>query len=168
MRHRSGGAPVRSSSERPHAALPRPDGAWPGEPPGARPDGDEPRPEDVIAFPDGLPGFEACRRFVLLSSSELAPFSVLRALDPPAPAFLLIDPVAVLARYRRVLAEADRRRLQADDQDALLWLAIVSVGGDRSASVNLRAPIVINPRLMIGCQVMPHESLYPLRHPLTL
>jgi flagellar assembly factor FliW len=34
------------------------------------------------------------------------------------------------------------------------------------ATVNLRAPIVINPSRMTGFQVMPHNSLYPLRHPL--
>jgi hypothetical protein len=32
----------------------------------------------------------------------------------------------------------------------------------------LRAPIVINPRLMIGFQVMPHDCLYTIRHPLSI
>jgi flagellar assembly factor FliW len=35
-------------------------------------------------------------------------------------------------------------------------------------SVNLRAPIVVNPARMLGFQVMPHNSLYPLRQPLAL
>ena len=49
-----------------------------------------------------------------------------------------------------------------------MWLAIVTIGADQAAMVNLRAPIVINPRLMIGFQVMPYECLYPLRHPVSL
>ena len=53
-----------------------------------------------------------------------------------------------------------------DDAAPLLWLALVTVDAGQGPSVNLRAPVVINPARMVGCQVMPHDSLYPLRHPL--
>jgi len=134
----------------------------------ADPGGLAPRPEDVIAFPDGVPGFESCRRFVLIASGDTAPFSRLQAVEAPRPAFLTIDPTLVLKRYRRILSPADRLRLDASDDDALLWLAIVTLSPDETASVNLRAPVVINPRVMTGFQVMPHHSLYPVRHPLSL
>ena len=128
----------------------------------------EPHVEDVIAFPDGLPGFEACRRFLMMSSGGAHPFTCLQGLDASSPAFLTIDPARVLTGYRLVLSPSDRRRLDAQENDALVWLAIVTVGPDRAATVNLRAPIVINPRLMIGFQVMPYDCLYPLRHSLSL
>ena len=41
-------------------------------------------------------------------------------------------------------------------------LVTVEQGG--AVSVNLRAPIVINPGTMMGQQVLPHDCLYPLRH----
>lgn len=123
---------------------------------------------DVVSFPDGLPGFEACRRFVLAAPDEAAPFSVLQALDPPEPSFVVIDPAAVVKRYRAVLAQGDRARLGVESHDEVVWLAIVTLDGDGVPSVNLRAPIVINPRVMTGFQVLPHQSLYPLRHPLEL
>lgn len=129
----------------------------------------EPRPEDIVAFPDGVPGFESCHRFVLIAADDTAPFSRLQAVDAPGPAFLTIDPTLALKRYRRILSPADRVRLDVSDEDTLLWLAIVTLSPDETASVvNLRAPIVINPRVMIGFQVMPHHSLYPVRHPLSL
>ena len=31
-------------------------------------------------------------------------------------------------------------------------------------TVNLRAPVVINPAGMVGQQVIPFQSIYPLRH----
>jgi flagellar assembly factor FliW len=127
-----------------------------------------PQAEDVVTFPDGLPGFESCRRFVLLSPDDALPLQCLQGLDAPGPAFLTIDPTLALKRYRLALSPADRRRLDARDDDTLLWLAIVTFAADETATVNLRAPIVINPRTMIGFQVMPHQSLYPLRHPLSL
>ena len=128
----------------------------------------EPRAEDVIAFPDGLPGFESCRRFVLMSLDDAPPFQCLQGLDGSRPAFLAIDPTRVVKRYRLLLSAADRMRLDAREGDALVWLAIVTCGADETATVNLRAPFVINPRPMIGFQVMPHQGLYPLRHPLSL
>ena len=49
-----------------------------------------------------------------------------------------------------------------------LWLALVTMDAGQGPSVNLRAPIVVNPARMLGFQDMPHNSLYPLRHPLAL
>lgn len=123
-------------------------------------------PSDVIAFPNGLPGFERCRRFVLLSSdTELAPFRCLQAMDGPQATFVVIDPRAVLPSYQTGLSHADMARLGATEDSALLWLAIVTLAAEEP-HVNLRAPIVINPATMVGYQLMPSNSLYPLRHPL--
>jgi flagellar assembly factor FliW len=123
---------------------------------------------DVVHFADGLPGFEQNRRFVLLSSPELAPLHVLHHVDGPAASFLAVDPRIVLRDYRTVLSATDRIRLGAGDDASLLWLALVTMDAGQGPSVNLRAPIVINPARMLGFQVMPHNSLYPLRHPLVV
>jgi flagellar assembly factor FliW len=128
----------------------------------------EPRPEDVIAFPDGLPGFESCRRFVVVTYDDDQLFQCLQGLDAPGPAFLTIDPARALKRYRLILSPADRLRLDVRKDDTLLWLAIVMVAPDGTKTVNLRAPVVVNPRIMVGFQVMPHHSLYPIRQPLDL
>ncbi len=121
---------------------------------------------DMVTFPDGLPGFEACRRFVILSSVDMAPIQCLHAVDGPPASFLAIDPRLVMPSYRSVLSQADRLRLGVSDDGLLLWLTLLTVADDNSASANLRAPIVVNPSRMIGFQVMPHNSLYPLRYPL--
>lgn len=123
---------------------------------------------DVVHFADGLPGFEQNRRFVLLSSPELAPLHVLHHVDGPAASFLAVDPRVVLRDYRTVLSATDRIRLGDADDTSLLWLALVTMDAGPGPSVNLRAPIVINPARMVGFQVMPHNSLYPLRHPLAV
>jgi flagellar assembly factor FliW len=124
-------------------------------------------PGDLVSFPSGLPGFERCRSFALLSSEELAPLSYLQAVGGPPASFLVIDPRQVLPDYRCALGQSDLGRLGATESSVLLWLAIVSFTDDDHAWANLRAPVVINPQKMIGYQVLPHNSLYPLRHPLT-
>ena len=119
---------------------------------------------DVVQFPHGLPGFEQCRGFVVLASDSLGPLQCLKAVQGPAASFLVIDPRRVLADYRCELTDNDRRRLGAGADDTLLWLALVTIELDSTITVNLRAPIVINPARMIGCQVVPYHCVYPLRH----
>lgn len=117
----------------------------------------------VVTFTAGLPGFERCRRFVLVSAPALGPFTCLHGLDAPHPSFLTIDPRRVVAGYGPALTAADRRRLDADDGSPLLWLSVVRLDGDR-ATANLRAPIVVNPARLLGVQVLEADSPFAADH----
>jgi flagellar assembly factor FliW len=66
--------------------------------------------------------------------------------------------------YRCELGASDRFRLGVDDDSGLVWLAVVIVAESGEISVNLRAPIVLNPARMTGRQVMPNACVYPLRY----
>ena len=121
---------------------------------------------NAIAFPDGIPGFEECRRFVLLTSDALAPLQRLESIEGPPAAFLGIDPRLVLPDYRCSLSDNDQQALDADVDTTLLWFAIISET-QGVLYANLRAPIVINPQRMIGRQVLPNNGRYPIRHALT-
>jgi flagellar assembly factor FliW len=123
-------------------------------------------PDEIISFPAGLPGFEECRRFVVLSSRELDPFKCLQSVEGPSASFLAVDPRRVFPGYRCVLSDVDRARLGESGEESLVWLAVVSVLDDQTL-VNLRAPVVVNPARMLGYQLMPSNSLYPLRFELT-
>ena len=120
---------------------------------------------DCVSFPLGLPGFERSRSFAVVAGEDFAPFQCLHAVDDPV-SFLVIDPRLVLPDYRCVLSPTDLSRLGATEDTPLVWLSIVSFDEQGGVYVNLRAPIVVNPERMLGYQVMPHNSLYPLRHPL--
>src|SRR5580765_3897992 len=99
---------------------------------------------DIVTMADGVPGFERCRRFVLAALPEIAPFTCVQGLDEPRPSFLAIDPRLIVDGYTQALTDADR------------------------ATANLRAPLVINPRRMVGLQIIPFDSAYALDHPLPL
>jgi flagellar assembly factor FliW len=122
-------------------------------------------PADVLSFPQGLPGFEQNRQFVLLSADDLRPLQCLHAVAGPPASFLAIDPRVVWPRYRCVLREADRAKLGASEETPLVWLGLVAIDEGGAAHVNLRAPVVINPERMLGFQFVPHDTIYPLRHP---
>lgn len=121
---------------------------------------------NAVSFPDGIPGFEACRHFVLLTSDALAPLQRIESIEGPPAAFLGIDPRLVLEGYRSILSATDLRALEADADTTLLWFAIISES-EGVLYANLRAPIVINPQRMVGRQVLPDDGLYPIRHQLT-
>ena len=120
----------------------------------------------VIEFPAGIPGFENCRHFVLITSPDLSPLQCLQAVDVPNASFLAIDPTLIDESYDLTLREFERFRIAAG-RDPLLWLALVTVAGE-DATVNLRAPIVINPTRMLGCQFIRDDRDYPVHLPLNL
>jgi flagellar assembly factor FliW len=122
--------------------------------------------DDVVTFADGLPGFESYRRFVLVASPVLSPFTLVQGLDEGAPSFVAIDPQLVDHGYVTSLETADLARLQADAGRPLLWLALITPRGNGEATVNLRAPLVINPGSMRGIQFIPPDSPYRIDHPL--
>jgi flagellar assembly factor FliW len=122
----------------------------------------------VLTFPQGLPGFEQCRHFVLIASSDVAPLQYLHAVDGPPASFVAIDPRLVESDYDVALDDQQRERLGAGGGAPLVWLALTTLDADGRASVNLRAPIVINPASMVGLQVVSPEDRYPLRRALAL
>jgi len=121
---------------------------------------------DVVHFSEGLPGFEACRRYVVMTGPSFEPFCSLQGQGTDAPAFVAIDPRRIAPDFPCHLEPSDRARLHLTAEDSpesapLLWLALVTVG-DSGATVNLRAPVVINPQTMRGVQLMPAGSEQPL------
>jgi flagellar assembly factor FliW len=118
----------------------------------------------AIRFGRGLPGFEACRSFVLMAPEGEPNLQYLKAVEGPPASFLVIDPRRVVPTYNCELSDADRLALGAGADTPLLWLALLTVEANGTVTANLRAPIVINPVRMVGQQVIPQHSVYPLRH----
>jgi flagellar assembly factor FliW len=127
----------------------------------------ETNPKWVVRIPEGLPGFEKCRRFVLVTSPSLEPVKCLQGVEDNRPSFLGIDPRLAQPEYASKLSSADRRRLELEGDEPLLWLALITVQGDE-VFVNLRAPVVINPQKMIGLQVIDPDSTHPTNYRLAL
>lgn len=121
-------------------------------------------PRDVVTLVDGLPGFEECRRFLLLSSPSIEPLVCLQGLDESKPAFLAIDPRYVDPDYRCRVDDLQRRRLGASTETSLLWLAFVRVDEGGASTVNLRAPLVVNPERMRALQLLAGHDEYETDH----
>lgn len=123
-------------------------------------------PAETVEFPEGIIGFESARRFVTISAGEGSPFRWLQSLDDPTLAFLLADPDAFVPTYAPELPEGALEDLGiASDAPYLLWVtANVPAGRPRDATLNLIAPIVLNPVTRRGAQVVLHTDAYTIRH----
>ena len=129
-----------------------------------------PPPEGVIEFPDGLPGLDDQRRFVLLQPEGLEPLVVLASLDDRRVSLAAVSARRVWTDYRVSLSEEDWRSLEVGptgerDPAGLLCLAVVILpSACAAATCNLFAPIIIHPRTRRGRQVAQLGSDYPMLH----
>jgi flagellar assembly factor FliW len=124
---------------------------------------------DVIQLPYGLLGFERVKNYLLLTRPGEDPFMWLQMVGETKKAFLVVPPHFVLADYAPDLSDLDVAFLELNDPSEAYILNIVTMGGNGQATVNLRGPIVINRRTLIGKQIIPvNAAEFALRHPLPL
>lgn len=115
-------------------------------------------PEKVIDFPDGIVGFENCRRFMLAHEVDKGdPVSfTLQSLDDPSLAFPVIDPSVLGFNYELELNDEELAKLQNPAlEDIAVVLFLSKAEGEAGASgirANVRAPILLNTKKQIGLQ----------------
>lgn len=124
------------------------------------------REEDAVIFENGLPGFEALRKFILMDGEDPAsPFKWLQSVDSPELAFALVDPFAVILEYDVELTDDTVRKLEIESSEEALVYAIVVVPEDVTRmTMNLKAPVVINTTAHKGMQVVLDTDRYSVRH----
>jgi flagellar assembly factor FliW len=124
---------------------------------------------NLIQLPYGLLGFEKVKKYLLLTRPEEDPFLWLQMVGETKHAFLVVPPHFVLADYRPDLSDLDVAFLEINDASEAFVLNIVTLRGKGQATVNLKGPIVINRRTLIGKQLIPvNAAEYAIRHPLPL
>lgn len=131
--------------------------------------------DEVVAFPDGLPGFPDARRMVLFGAGQMPGTELvadqdtlfwLHAVDDPDLAFLTIVPWSAYPDYD---IEIDPSEVDDADPDDLCVLNIVTVRREAEAvrmTSNLLAPVVIDTARRVGRQVILHDADWPLHAPL--
>lgn len=121
--------------------------------------------EDVIHFPEGLLGLETCRHWVLLADPENDALAWMQSVDRPEVALAVVSPRRFVPSYRMRVA---RRELEPLQFESLADAEVLIVVGksERSMTLNLRAPLVINLGRRLGRQVITNGQL-PLQYELT-
>ena len=122
---------------------------------------------DILRFPEGIPGFEELREFLLLSPEDLAPVQFLVSLRDPEINFPILAASLCLPDYAPAVHGKDLSDLEVGDLSGLAVYAIVTFRHtEGEITTNLRAPLLINPTAQLGKQVILSDSTYTLRHSL--
>ena len=123
--------------------------------------------EKILKFENGLPGFEGCFNFTIISSEETAPFLWLQSLEEPDVALAVINPFRLFPDYTPIVNETDLERLgNPSDEDVLaLTVAVIPVKYEHM-TCNLVAPILINSKNNKAHQVIMENSSYQVKQPI--
>jgi flagellar assembly factor FliW len=125
------------------------------------------KPQEVIQLPLGLLGFERVKKYILLGKPGEEPFMWFQMTEDTKKAFLVIQPHHVVPNYQPDISEQDVEFLDLINPAEALVLNIVTLRGHMKGTANLRGPIIINRRTLIGKQVIPvNASQYAIKHPL--
>ena len=122
--------------------------------------------ELVINMPNGLIGFEQCRRFIVVTANESSSFRWFQSLDDGSIAFPIIEPRHFKPDYVPTISDTDARLLGLTPETPKLVFAVVTVPkrDPRGMTANLLAPLVINAATKMGRQVIVTDEQYTTRH----
>lgn len=120
--------------------------------------------EDVLHVPHGLIGFPDSLRYVLIPHADDSPFQWLQSLDQDDVAFVVIDPMLLVADYplENVLGSLANPTVKLEDL-AVAVIATVPTA-PLPITVNMLAPLAFDAATRQGAQVLLHDERFRTRH----
>ncbi len=113
--------------------------------------------DHVLTFPEGIIGFEDCRRFILINDEDSQPFRWLVSIEDEDLSFPLLSPQLFVPNYHA----GDRQK----ENSTVLVVATLNKEIENS-TVNLRSPVIILNESRTGKQIILEQEAYALQHPL--
>ncbi|MCB9655361.1 MAG: flagellar assembly protein FliW [Deltaproteobacteria bacterium] len=121
--------------------------------------------EEIVEFPEGLPGFQG-RRYVQIKTTGNELVTWIQSIEEPHVALLTVDPTELVKDYRNALKLVEAQPLKLEAADQLDVRAIVRDAPEEGAYLlNLFAPILLNSSKRLGMQLPLVGSGYSLRQP---
>lgn len=115
--------------------------------------------KEIINFPNGLPGFETIKKFVVLPLEKNSPFAILQSVVESEIGFVIVLPFAFKSDYAFDLVVEDKEELSIESSDDLLTYAIVTLKEPfNKSTLNLQAPIIINHKQKLAKQLILQDS----------
>ncbi|OGC79996.1 MAG: hypothetical protein A2W07_07010 [candidate division Zixibacteria bacterium RBG_16_43_9] len=123
--------------------------------------------KEVYSFSKGIYGFPQEKRYLFLKLKEYEPFLWLQSVEKPDLAILLIDPLIFLRDYKPEILKKELEDIEILDlKKAEIYVTVTPSGKLKQSSLNLLAPIIINPARRLGKQVVLKSGDYRIQHPI--
>lgn len=131
-------------------------------------------PAEIWEVPEGIPGFPALRRVVLLGAGTVPGQAVpeehhsmfwLQDVDDPHTAFLCIQPWTVFPDYDFEFDAVSLSIAHPDEVSVLTLVTVVRGDGSMTMTTNLRAPLVVDAERRRMYQVILTDQRWAVREP---
>src|SRR5699024_10523508 len=122
--------------------------------------------EDIIKFPEGLPGFQEEKEFIIINSlEEDDPFQWMQSVKNSRLSFIVINPFLLVLDYDFKLSESTVEKLKIKDEKDVAVFSIVVVPEDiKKMTINLAGPIIINAKERLGKQIVLDDDRYSTKY----
>ncbi len=121
--------------------------------------------QDIISFPQGLPGFEDEKAFVYLPYGPDSPFAFLQSVGEPALTFFIAEPFPFFTDYEFELSDDRAKEIGITADSPFQVFCIVTVPDNlEEMTANLLAPLVVNWKERRAIQTVLDNKGYTTRH----
>lgn len=117
--------------------------------------------EQVIQFPQGLPGFYDRKQFVMIDLADNPLFKVLQAVDHADTAFIITSPYQFYQEYSFDVDDNTLQLLKIDsEQDVVVYSIVTLKEPFAESTINLQAPIVVNQTKQLAKQYITNNNKF--------
>jgi flagellar assembly factor FliW len=110
-------------------------------------------PEDILTFPNGIPGLEGLSRFKLFHEEGKASVFWLQSVEDPSVQLAVAEPSHFRIYYELALTDDEIAQLDlADPNDVALLVTLSKPSEDQGVHANFMGPIILNTRSRVGLQ----------------
>lgn len=123
----------------------------------------------VVIFETGLIGLNEYKKFMIINDQDSKESKVmwLQSIDEPSLALPIVSPLSILEDYNPMVEDELFDSLgEIDDGEMLVFVTLTVPREVEKATVNLKAPLVINPKTLKGCQIVVENDNYQVKHPI--
>lgn len=125
--------------------------------------------DKIITFPNGIFGFEDCKKYTILynnENGERPSISWLQSLEVQGLALPVISPDLVYKDYNPSINDDLLQALGQVNEENMIVLLTLTVPKDvTKMTTNLKAPIIINCDTKVGCQIVAENEEYVIKYP---
>ena len=125
--------------------------------------------EKIIHFENGVLGFEDYKDYTILydNEKEKSFFSWLQSTEESSLAFPIVNPFNVVESYNPQINDDMLESIGGiSDEDTVVFLMATIPEDVKQASVNMKAPLIINASSRKGVQIIADGQEYEIKHKL--
>ncbi|MCD5415285.1 MAG: flagellar assembly protein FliW [Clostridiales bacterium] len=122
--------------------------------------------DEIIRFPDGIPGFEDLKEFLFIENPDQeVPFHWLQSAKEEDIAFVVVNPFMFKKDYEFEIFDYTKKIIKIEDEkDLALFVIVVVPENINEMTANLMAPILINTKEKLAKQIVLEKSGYNTKH----